>query len=450
MWNHKLATTLLVSTIGTVWCTFGFAQETGSGSGSGQEGSSSTTETTPQGQSTTVIVQPPATTTQSTTTMTPWGSLGNQDLDKGLSSSSREAGTGGFDLKGPGATATVTGGKDSSFSVTGQSLSTPMFHYVRRGDTLWGLCDRYHGNPWAWPRVWSYNPQIENPHWIYPGDRLRLREGEEGKASQSVTGDGFINRRAVVTPGTIFLRNLGYIEDGKRDVWGEVVGSPDDQMLLTDQDEVYLQVNKDHDDIRMGQELSVFNPSRKPEAGSARGQVVDILGTVKVNAWDPKTRIARCKVTESLDIIERGALIGPIGRRFDVVAPSQNTREVWGKVSGGIHPREILGQYQVVFVDKGSDEGLRPGNRLFVVRRGDPWRAGATMGRSMAANKVRYQVHKAEIEEAPDPGSGKKFPEEVVGEIRVLRTRNHSATCLVTQSDHEIEPGDTVVARRGY
>lgn len=112
MWNHKLATTLLVSTIGTVWCTFGFAQETGSGSGSGQEGSSSTTETTPQGQSTTVIVQPPATTTQSTTTMTPWGSLGNQDLDKGLSSSSREAGTGGFDLKGPGATATVTGGKD--------------------------------------------------------------------------------------------------------------------------------------------------------------------------------------------------------------------------------------------------------------------------------------------------------------------------------------------------
>src|SRR5262245_26354090 len=39
-------------------------------------------------------------------------------------------------------------------------------HTVVRGDTLWDLSQRYLGNPWYWPKVWSYNPQIDNPHWI--------------------------------------------------------------------------------------------------------------------------------------------------------------------------------------------------------------------------------------------------------------------------------------------
>jgi nucleoid-associated protein YgaU len=46
---------------------------------------------------------------------------------------------------------------------------------VKKGDTLWDICDGYFGNPWQWPRVWSYNPDILNPHWIFPGDVVRLR-----------------------------------------------------------------------------------------------------------------------------------------------------------------------------------------------------------------------------------------------------------------------------------
>ena len=51
----------------------------------------------------------------------------------------------------------------------------PEIYTVRRGDTLWDITGRYYGNPWYWPRVWSYNPEVTNPHWIYPLDRLRLR-----------------------------------------------------------------------------------------------------------------------------------------------------------------------------------------------------------------------------------------------------------------------------------
>jgi hypothetical protein len=51
---------------------------------------------------------------------------------------------------------------------------TPELHVVRSGDTLWDLCFYYFNDPWQWPKVWSYNAQITNPHWIYPGDLVRM------------------------------------------------------------------------------------------------------------------------------------------------------------------------------------------------------------------------------------------------------------------------------------
>ena len=45
---------------------------------------------------------------------------------------------------------------------------------VREGDTLWDLAEEILGNPTLWPRVWAMNPEIANPHWIYPGDVVRF------------------------------------------------------------------------------------------------------------------------------------------------------------------------------------------------------------------------------------------------------------------------------------
>ncbi len=51
----------------------------------------------------------------------------------------------------------------------------PETYVVRRGDTLWGISGMYLREPWRWPELWQVNPQIDNPHLIYPGDRLRLQ-----------------------------------------------------------------------------------------------------------------------------------------------------------------------------------------------------------------------------------------------------------------------------------
>jgi hypothetical protein len=209
---------------------------------------------------------------------------------------------------------------------------------------------------------------------------------------------------------------------------------------------VYLHIDKGHD-VKLGEELTVFRPLRSAAAGT----IVQIHGTVRVNQWNEKDRVARAQIVESLNVIERGAKVGPVTRSFEIVPPLRNDADVEARVLASVHPNEFWGQNQVVFISKGEDAGLKVGNRLFIIRRGDAWR------QSLVTPAAGYRVSPDDeqpmppMEQTPSSRKDEKnYPEEVVAELRVVALKKDSATCIVTQSQNEIESNDLAVARKGY
>ncbi|MEP6991926.1 MAG: LysM peptidoglycan-binding domain-containing protein [bacterium] len=81
----------------------------------------------------------------------------------------------------------------------------PASHTVKRGDTLWDLANAFFGDPYLWPTIYRLNTdQIEDPHWIYPGEVLRLPGQARTQPEESVVAE-----RPVVRVGpTVFRRNV--------------------------------------------------------------------------------------------------------------------------------------------------------------------------------------------------------------------------------------------------
>lgn len=325
-----------------------------------------------------------------------------------------------------GRTLAITGATAGRGSFRG---TVPEYHRVERGDTLWDLSQHYFTNPWNWPRIWSYNPEITNPNWIYPGDRLRLLR--EGQAVQPVvrrhSGYAYTGRQQ---PGTLFLRSRGFIDRETLETTGTIVGSREEVMLLSENDEAYVEFPED-EYAHVGEEYTVFEvrDDVRPVRGGRHdlGDVVEILGALRIVSYDPEENIARGVITESINPIERGHRVGPIQRRFEVVPPVQNQVDVEGFILSSIDPVQVLGEHMVVFVDRGREDGLQEGNRLFVRRRRDLLR---------------------ETQERPDDRAG--YPFEIIAELRVVEVRPRTATCLVTRSTTDIHRGDSWEMRRGY
>jgi len=347
---------------------------------------------------------------------------------------------GGFDLNRiENQAPNVKGGEGGQYIVDGANV--PPAHTVKRGDTLWAISGQYFRSSYSWPQVWSRNPQILNPHWIYPGDRVRLRD-----ESRQVRG-----QTSAYPPKTIFLRDQGWIDDPEKDAWGELVGAPGEHMMLADDQEAYVQLDEGRD-VKIGDKLTIFRPLKTVrKKGEAKGELVSVRGTVRVDRYNRDTGMAKVTIIESLDVVERGALVGPVQRQFLTVPPVASDKNLEVSIISSLYPNEVFGDAQVLFIDKGKSSGVYPGMRFFALERKDKWAESLSTTTDFARTRARTEIDEmAEVDKIPTGGPQQDYPDETYAEIRVLTVRENTSVCIVVASKHEIERDAYLVARKGF
>jgi hypothetical protein len=311
---------------------------------------------------------------------------------------------------------------------------TPELHVVRKGDTLWDICGFYFNDPWQWPKIWSYNPQITNPHWIYPGDLVRLLpRGVFSSANPSEPEKGpdagtpaKPDVPAPVRRTDAGLKQLAFVEKNDLDKSITIDGGVEEKQLLGTNDEVYLSypANKPPE---AGKLYSVYLPGNPVKSnGKDFGSYVHLLGTVRIDNVKQDKR-ARGTIIEANQEIERGAKVGPLLKTFKpppFVAPKVDAQ---GSIVALLAAEQLIGHGEVVFIDLGKGSGLEVGNRMFVVRRGDA--LPKTMDRGVAKDDRR-------------------FPARSLGQIVIVEVGERMSIGLVTLSVQEMGVGDIVMMQK--
>lgn len=309
-------------------------------------------------------------------------------------------------------------------------------YQVKEGDTLWNITEWHLGDPQQWPRVWSWNPQITSPHWIYPGNHIRL-EGDGAPPNPSVRITNQAKRsssrrlRRRPQPHRQVLAAAALLDRGVLQQSGRIVGSATDWMMLGPGAPVTLRFSGKR--YPPGAMMAVFVEEelddRMPEQ---MGTLVRVVGLLRIAQHDPDTGLTRGRIQSSSDVIERGYRVTPATEPFflprAIEAPKRR-----GKVIATLDPQGLSSAQQVVFVNLGKAHGVTRGAALHVFRRDDPFEG----------HEMRNQ-----LTVVPGPYHDGRIPRWNVARGLVVGVQPGSSAVWLTSAHREVRVGDHVSTRR--
>lgn len=313
----------------------------------------------------------------------------------------------------------------------------PNSYVVQPGDTLWEIATVFLGDPYYWPRLWSVNSQITNPHWIYPGTRIYFTLGDDlgpprfgGDPNQPPQpAEIQSNERTYACGPDIRFTDEwaseafnapGFLADRHDlEVYGTVEHASSVYKHLAEDDLVYLKVD-DPDAFECGDIVTVFRQVRRkvrhPDTPRQKyGSMYAVLGeAIVVHRYGD---YLSARVRDSMAEIVRGDLVGPqMPLRIEV-----DTRNPDGDLEGTIIERlnyeaVLTGDREIVFLDRGSADGLRQGDSFFITEQRDGF-------------------YKEE---------DRSLPPSVIGRVVVLRVEEDTATAVITDAAVPIVIGDRI------
>jgi hypothetical protein len=354
----------------------------------------------------------------------------------------------------------------------------PSTYTVVKGDTLWGISSKFLKDPWRWPQIWQKNrDQIKDPHWIYPGDVIRLdTSGGEprlvvGGGSGGTAADAEANvvkldprvraeplRAAIPSiPGNAIAAFIGQplvVEVGAMDRVPSVVATEESRVVVGAGDTVYVDRMVPSDGINW----QIFRPAealKDPDTGEILGYEAKYVGDARVRRHgDPAT----LTVTKASMEVNRGDRLMPAREAvFPTYMPHAPSKPIRGTIMSVVGGVLELGVYNVITINRGARDGLDVGTVLASYHRGavvprvtgDAW----NMPHWMRDWDIRDNPVVPEPPEAAQPGEKVRamratgpiqLPDERNGLVFVFRVFDKMSYAMVMKATRPIYVGDVV------
>lgn len=319
---------------------------------------------------------------------------------------------------------------------TGQD---PDRYQVEKGDTLWGICNRFFEDPWLWPNLWKHNQHIKNPHLIVPGEQIELYVGEDAgshKAAETTAIQPELvqpepavttETSSVVaqpplpssanedTPVRIFskidLNAIGFISNKRIMKKGTICGLPESKNLVSYNDTVYISPD-DKSSLTSGSTWSVWKPQAEivhhPKTGGKMGLFCLPVGKIEIIRGGAP---AAGRIVTAYKEIAVGDELMPLQENAEKIVLKPCSRMIEAFIVKVYPPVDEIAQYNIVYLDKGRKDGIESGNSFEILR------AKEILGA------------KQEI---------------IVGEMVIIRTEENTSAALVTRTRESFSIGSRV------
>lgn len=333
------------------------------------------------------------------------------------------------------------------------ATNAPDSYTVKAGDTLWGISQTFLSQPWYWPELWYLNPQVKNPHLIYPGDVLSLVT-IDGQPRLMVTERGAVGERvtsgnAVRLSPEIRSESLDAITTLPYNVIGAFLGRPsimtkdevkqapyllsvrDKHIVGSAGDEVYARGIRNAVEGTRYNIMHVDEELRDPDNNDLLGYRGVYVGTGPVLATgDPAKLVLNETAIEALPGDKLFAETYQMNMDFVPHAPNGTVEGTIFAVNGVF----IAGRYQVIAINRGSKAGLDVGSVLAIYQAGETVRDVYSDGRSANPMNTNRGLFKKKI----------KLPDERAGTVLVFKTYERMSYALIMDATHPISVGDHV------
>ena len=259
----------------------------------------------------------------------------------------------------------------------------PDKYTVKKGDTLWDISDHFLSQPWLWPEIWQVNPQIPNPHLIYPGDvisliyidgkpRLMLNRGRDIKLSPQIRESANRDPIPALPLDVInsFLSRNRVVDAGVLEAAPYVIAGQEKHLLSAVGSDFYARGN-------FADEVGFFGLYRNggqyvdPVTKELLGIRAQDIGSAKLKVINGD--IATLGATRSLEEIRINDRLLPeeerkIDTTFHPGTPPEGTSGLIIAIEGGVNNAGFL---DVVAINLGNRDSLETGDLLAIYKTGE-------------------------------------------------------------------------------